>query len=367
MTEQPTLLAEQPTGAVATVAARPGISHVRRTLQRYSARLGNQFAAAITYFLVLAMVPILMFAFATLGFVLDVLRPELIPVIEDMIGQVAPGQDQLIEMLRNFLANWPSVGIFGVLSALYTAQGFIGNFTDAVQAQLTSTLDDIPKLPFIKRFFKNVLVLIGVLVLAAITLAATIVGTGLASQLAAALALPGWAQGAAGSLGVVVTVVFAWVLFIFIFTLVPAEPVPKRTRIIGAVVGAVALTVLVNLATVLISLFSHSPTAALFGPIIAIMLSLNFFARTVLIVAAWMGTAEAPATAATRAEAAEAQTERAQARSQPPTRSALGAIATGTVMIGATILGYRGFGGTGAQAQTPASPRFSPRRLFTRE
>ena len=38
-------------------------------------------------------------------------------------------------------------------------------------------------------------------------------------------------------------------------------------------------------------MFSGSPSAALFGPVIAIMLSLNIVARIILMVAAWMGTA----------------------------------------------------------------------------
>ena len=50
--------------------------------------------------------------------------------------------------------------------------------------------------------------------------------------------------------------------------------------------------ILLNSATLLISAFSGSPTAALFGPIIAIMLAMNLFATIILISAAWLGTYE---------------------------------------------------------------------------
>ena len=43
---------------------RPQIAHLLRAVARYNERLGSQFAAAMTYFSVLALVPVLMFAFS---------------------------------------------------------------------------------------------------------------------------------------------------------------------------------------------------------------------------------------------------------------------------------------------------------------
>src|SRR5699024_6344514 len=82
-----------------------------------------------------------------------------------------------------------------------------------------------------------------------------------------------------------------WLLLFVVFTLLPSSPIPGRTKAKGALVGAIALAVIVRFATLLISLFSGSPAASVFGPIIAIMLSLNIVARIILMVAAWMGTA----------------------------------------------------------------------------
>ncbi|MCQ9366948.1 YihY/virulence factor BrkB family protein [Brevibacterium sp. 91QC2O2] len=287
------------------ITHRPGIVHIRDTMSRYSARLGNQFAAAITYFLILAVLPMLMFAFAALGFVLDVARPEFIPVVEDWIGRLVPGQDKLVDLLHSYLSNWAGVGILGIVSALYTSQGFIGNVKDAVRAQLTPNMDDIPKESFVRRFLTNTLTLVGILIGAALTVAATVLGTGLATWIIDRAALPGWFYGVVTPAGLLISLAAAWTLFLFIFTLLPARPVPMRTRMIGSALGAVALTVLINLATVLIGAFSSSPTAALFGPVIAIMAVLNVFARIMLVIAAWMGTgidgptivAEVPATA----------------------------------------------------------------------
>lgn len=269
---------------------KPFVAHLKDTVARFGARLGNQFAAAITYFLVLAIIPTLMFAFAILGFTLDVVKPEWVGMIKDWLAQTAPGQDDLVSMLQNFLDNWQAVGVIGILSALYTAQGFIGNLKDAIRSQLTDDMDNIPKEPFVKRTLNNVYTLLGILLLSLLTLSATVLGTGLQNVIANWLHLPGWFAPVFNIVTILLTLAMTWVMFMFIFSTVPAKPIPGRTRAIGSLAGAIGLTVLLNLATVLINLFSGSPTAALFGPIIAIMLSMNLFIRILLMVAAWMGT-----------------------------------------------------------------------------
>ena len=57
--------------------AKPWVAHLIRAAERFTNRLGSQFAAAVTYFSVLAMVPLLLLAFSILGFVLTVLHPEV--------------------------------------------------------------------------------------------------------------------------------------------------------------------------------------------------------------------------------------------------------------------------------------------------
>ena len=120
----------------------------------------------------------------------------------------------------------------------------------------------------------------------------TVIGTGLQTTIVDWLGLPGWVTPVLTITPILITLAMSWLIFMFMFTMIPVTPIPKRTRMLGSLMGAVALTVLLNLATLLIDLFSGSPTAALFGPVIAIMLSMNVFARIILVVAAWMGTAD---------------------------------------------------------------------------
>ncbi len=85
---------------------KPWVAHLLRAVERFTNRLGNQFGAAITYFSVVALVPILLFAFAVLGFVLTVLRPDLIDdvvgIFSDAVGTLDPGtQQQLVALVSD--------------------------------------------------------------------------------------------------------------------------------------------------------------------------------------------------------------------------------------------------------------------------
>lgn len=278
-------------GAAQQLLRRPVVAHLQQTLARYGDRLGNQFAAAITYFLVLALIPILMFAFSALGFFLEVVRPDLMGVVSDQIESVGGG-DQIVDMLQQFLSGWRGVGIVAILSALYTAQGFMGNLKDAVRSQLSDEGVQKDQDGFIPRVVNNTLTLLVVLVGAGLAVSLTIVSSSLRSVIVRWLELPGWMDPVFQLVPLLVSVGTFWVLLFVVFTLLPSESIESRTKAKGALIGAIALALIVRFATLLIDMFSGSPTAALFGPVIAIMLSLNIVARIILMVAAWMGTAD---------------------------------------------------------------------------
>lgn len=317
---------------------RPAVVHLMATLQRFGQRLGSQFGAAITYFLVLALIPTLMFAFAALGFILDVVRPELVDVVTQKLEEFAPGQDQLVEMLQNFISNWQAVGLVGIASALYTAQGFIGNLKDAVRAQLRKDMEAKPKENFVIRTLSNVITLLGLLVGIGLMIALTVIGASLQSPIVRWLQLPGWVTPVLTITPIIITLFSAWLIFMFMFTMIPLTPIPKRTKRLGSLFGAIALTLLLNAATLLIDVFSGSPTAALFGPVIAIMLSMNVFARIILMVAAWMGTADDESIFATIAHAPPRS--RAELVSAQSTAETVGAFAVAAGLITVTLLGF---------------------------
>ena len=75
--------------SIGRLEQRPWIAHMIRAVQHYISRLGSQFAAATTYFSVLALVPILMMAFSITGLVLTVVQPGLLDNVADAVADAA--------------------------------------------------------------------------------------------------------------------------------------------------------------------------------------------------------------------------------------------------------------------------------------
>lgn len=288
---------------------KPRIAHLLRSGQRFNSRLGNQFGAAITYFSVLAMVPILMFAFAALGFVLTVLRPDLLAqftqLITDQLQGVPTGvKDQLTQRIQDWLSNWQGVGIVGLLSAMYAGAGWVANLKSAVRAQWRPDFDmtENKRMIVIEKLL-NFAILIALLLLvlltfgiatSAATMGSTVIGwLGLQNQ-----PVIGWLVTKLAP--IVASIVAGWLLFMFIYKVFPEQKTPFKPLAKGALIGAIGLGVLQYLSSFLVSKFSSNAAAAMFGPVIIIMLFFNLFARLILFVAAWIATATQPAVSTER-------------------------------------------------------------------
>ena len=111
---------------------RPWIAHMVRTVERYLSRLGSQFAAATTYFSVLAIVPIIMVAFSITGFVLTVVQPGLVDDVADAVAKALGGADaatreKILNLVNNALSSFWTIGIVGLVVALYTGAKWMGH------------------------------------------------------------------------------------------------------------------------------------------------------------------------------------------------------------------------------------------------
>ena len=105
------------------------MSHILRALARFTDRLGVQFAGAITYFSLLSLVPILMVAFSIAGFVLAD-RPDLIAELKHQVTDLIPGTDlanQVGALIDQAVSARFTVGIIGLVIALYSGMGWMGN------------------------------------------------------------------------------------------------------------------------------------------------------------------------------------------------------------------------------------------------
>lgn len=299
-----TAISERVTRFLRWAAGNPRAAHLWRANDRYNNRLGNQFAGGITYFSVLASVPLLMFAFSGLGLTLTVIRPALLDEVKTIVvTNVYPGpiRDTVLQYLEQYLYHWQTVGLVAIVVAIWAGAGWMGNVKSAVRAMWRPEFDMTED----KHFFfvevaLNALLLIGLIVLIAVILVANTLFTGWGGELLGLTRISGFAisAGLLKVLSVSVSLVGGWLLFICLFRILPQTHSSWQSVLRGSAVAAVLFWIMQAVATQLAGVFARNRSAALWGATLVVgLLFLNLFARLVLYVAAWIATANQPAVA----------------------------------------------------------------------
>lgn len=293
----------------------PLVRHVMAALNRYNMRLGPQFAAAITYFSILSMVPVLMFFIAATGFTLTVLRPELWDAAQAAIMDALPSGDEpdspvsgIVTAVEGMLQGWRSFGLIAVLTAGYTGSNWVGNLKRAFRVMWRDKFSEAAeKRNFALELLENLIIFVGLLICIVIAFGATVVGVGFSEEIITWLGL-----GEVTGIGLIIraitialTFVAGWLLFAFIFIALPGERPDKRGFIGGTLAGAFIVTVIQQAAGLIFGAFSGNAAISVFGPVIILMLVFNTLATLILMISAWVGTADTYEEELARAEQAK--------------------------------------------------------------
>ena len=136
------------------------LDHLVRAGERYTETHGNHYAAAITYFSVLALVPLLMVAFASVALVLQS-NPDLLARLKAEIGKALPaGLDQTLStVIDQAITSASTVGVIGLSFALVAGLGWMTNFRDALSVQWGHGQQ--PPTPYLRRLGVDLASLIG--------------------------------------------------------------------------------------------------------------------------------------------------------------------------------------------------------------
>jgi membrane protein len=285
--------------SVERLQQRPWIAHIIRAVERYLNRLGSQFAAATAYFSVLAVVPVLMVAFSVTGLVLTVLQPGLldnvIKAVEKALSDAEPAtQANVVNLVNTALSSFWTIGIIGLVIALYTGAKWMGHLKNAVRTQWRPGFDLRPqKINIVSKTLGNLLLLVGLLVGMAVMFGLTTLSTSLANAIVGWLGLSDqpWIAPLLRLSSVVISIGAGWLIFMYLYTVLPETREPWSVVRRGALLGSIALVALQFVAGYLISAFRGNAAALIFGPVIVVMLFFNIFAQLVLIIAAWIATA----------------------------------------------------------------------------
>ncbi|HEY0812054.1 MAG TPA: inner membrane protein YhjD [Pseudonocardia sp.] len=266
------------------------LDHVVRAGARYTERNGDYYAAAVTYFSVLSLVPLLMIAFAVAGLALRA-QPDVLAQLQDSITKAVPGGlgETLNEVITKAIDSAGTVGFFGLLGALYSGVGWMTNLRDALSEQW----GQVPAKPaMVKRLLFDLLSLLGLGLALVVSFAVTGLASGFAGEVLKLLGLSeqGWAKFLLVVLGVVLSLAANWLIFGWVIARLPREHATLRSAAKAALLGAVGFEVLKQVMTVYLSAISNSPSGAVFGSFLGLLVFVYFASRFVLFVTAWAAT-----------------------------------------------------------------------------
>jgi membrane protein len=302
--------------------------HLARMIDRYVNNHGYHFAASITYFSVLSLIPLLMVLLAAAGFVLGS-NPLLLGQLHNGLHGIAPGalwqlSDTLVD---NVIDHRVRLGILGLVVGLYSGW----NWMNALRDALTGMWDQRkPDLPLLRTIVRDLLALGSLGIAIAISFALTESGSALGGWL---LRLLGWSRFGWANVGlqvasVVLALVADWLVFCWVLAKLPREPVPMRSAVRGAAGAAVAFEVLKRVANLYLEALGRSPTGVTFGSLVGLLVFVYLVSRVLILAAAWTATAQPRPR-----PAAEPVVVVPEPRPLPSARMALGLVGLGAIAV----------------------------------
>lgn len=256
----------------------PRLDHAVRAQQRYDSANGDFCAAAVTYYSIFALFPLLMVGFAVVGFMLAS-RPALLAEIDNRVKAAISGDfaQQLISLMDAAIASRTSVGLIGLGTALWAGLTWMSHLRGAL-----SQMWD-PSAVSTRDFLAAKMSDLSALVSTFLAILATFGLTWLASG---PLSVAGAIRGAS----LVVSILLAWLLFTWMIARLPREPVPMRRAAEAGLLAAIMFEAFKQVGSVYLRVVMHGPAGTTFGPVFGLMVFAYITARLVLFATSWAAT-----------------------------------------------------------------------------
>lgn len=283
-------------GAVDKIRERSNfVDHMMRMQDRYTAQGGNQFSAGVTYYSVLAIFPLLMLMVAVVATVLAN-RDDLMQQVQESITNAVDGElgNTINELLVTAIDQRGAM--FGVagLTTLWSGLGWMNNLRIGISAMWGLDANEGGG-NFLVKKINDLLGLIGLLFAFIVAFGVTALGTsGIIPRIFDWMGIdhfPGmsWVFLAAGlAIGLLANFLVMW----WMIVVLPRTKVPKKSGAKGALLGAIALELIKQLSTVIMSSATGNPAGAVFGPVIVLMVMMYLIWRVVMYISAWTATTE---------------------------------------------------------------------------
>lgn len=272
-------------------AAHPGLDHVLRAWTRYQDNKGDYYAAGLTYFTVLAIVPIIMVVFSVAGFVLAG-RPELLDQIQQVIADNIPGElgGTVQGLIDSAIESRGAVGLIGLLTASYAGLGWITNLREALTAMWEHSR---AKGNFFVVKLRDGGALLSLGLAMAVSLGLSAISSGpIAQRLVELLNMENLVGIGVGLrvLALVMAIAATSLVFTWVIARLPREPVTFRSALVAGLIAGIAFELLKQTGSVYLERVLGGPAGVAFGPILGILVFGNLTARVVLLCTAFAAT-----------------------------------------------------------------------------
>lgn len=272
-------------------AARPWLDHLVRAGLRYTQQKGDYYAAGITYFSVLALVPLIMISFAAAGFVLAG-DGALLDRVKSEVAAAVPGNAAatISDLIDSAIMARTSVGLIGLALALYAGLGWITNIREALTAQWDKRHEPGP---FLRTKLADLCALIGLGLALVVSFGLSGVAGAGTSALLGLLGLdqvPGSFLLTA-TLALLLSIATTWAVFAWVIARLPREPVSGRSAVRAGLLAAVVFEGFKQLGVLYLQAVTGGPAGSTFGPVIGILVFIYTTARFLLFATAWAATA----------------------------------------------------------------------------
>ncbi|MFI1284859.1 YihY/virulence factor BrkB family protein [Streptomyces sp. NPDC020858] len=271
---------------IGPLAARLTRTHAWRSYERLDRVHWTRLAAAITFISFLALFPLITVA-AAVGAAL--LSEEQLDRLEKNLSEQVPGISDQLD-IDGLVANAGTVGLVAGALLLFTGIGWVGAMRDCLRAVWDKDDEDDGN-PFVRKG-KDGLVLLGLGGVALASAVASILGSSAVGKSADWLGIP--REGAGGallrSLAFLVGVVAAFLLLLYLLTLLPGVEPPRGRLIQAALIGAAGFELLKLLLSGYMREVAAKSMYGAFGVPIALLLWINFTAKLLLYISSWTAT-----------------------------------------------------------------------------
>ncbi|WNZ09108.1 YihY/virulence factor BrkB family protein [Streptomyces sp. 11x1] len=257
-------------------------THAWRSYERLERVRWTRLAAAMTFISFLALFPLLTLAAAIVAATLGKDRQQ---ELEDRLSEQVPGISDQLDV-AGLVDNAGTVGIIAGALLLFTGIGWVGEMRGCLRAVWEK--EDPDENPVLAKG-KDTGLLAGLGGAVLVSLAASAAASWAVGRFADQLGIDrdGWGGILLRLAAFAVAVLAAFLLLLYVLTLLPGVQPPRRRLVVAALIGAVGFELLKLLLSGYIQGIASKSVYGAFGVPIALLLWINFTTKLLLYCAAW--------------------------------------------------------------------------------